>query len=130
MKKTAFLLCMALALLQGCSATRRTAVVEHTVHDTLWRQSRLYDSIYIDNTTLIRQRADTVYVHDRRTAYRYRLVHDTTYIHRTDTVPVVREVERVRHVRYIPPWCRLLSGVGIGCLLYVLGRLFRRVAWQ
>ena len=51
-------------------------------------------------------------------------------IHRTDTVPVVREVERVRNVRYIPPWCRLLSGVGIGCLLYVLGRLFRRVAWQ
>lgn len=47
-----------------------------------------------------------------------------------DTVPVVREVERVRNVRYIPPWCRLLSGVGIGCLLYVLGRLFRRVAWQ
>lgn len=86
-----------IALCTSCTTTRYVQVPV-TVHDTLRQTAlrtdtlRLHDKEYINVYT----RGDTVY--KDRLVYRDRnhisTLHDTTYIHRTDTVSVPMPVER------------------------------------
>lgn len=108
-------LVLLLLLLSSCKTASNTAIVpvHSATHDTLWLSKVKYDSIYIDRWQRIERKADTVFYDRVKTEFRYRLLRDTVYKTRTDTVPVVKQVPAVKKERYTPPFTKFLAWLGI-----------------
>lgn len=108
-------LVLLLLLLSSCKTTSTSAIVpvHSATHDTLWLSKLKYDSVYIDRWQRIERKADTVFCEKTKTEFRYRLLRDTVYKTRTDTIPVVRQVPVVKKERYTPPLTKFLACLGI-----------------
>ena len=104
-----------LLLLSSCKTTSTSAIVpvHSATHDTLWLSKVKYDSVYIDRWQRIERKADTVFYDRAKTEFRYRLLRDTVYKTRTDTIPVVKQVSVIRKERYTPPFTKFLACLGI-----------------
>ena len=104
-----------LLLLSSCKTTSTSAIVpvHSATHDTLWLSKVKYDSVYIDRWQRIERKADTVFYDRAKTEFRYRLLRDTVYKTRTDTIPVVKQVPVIRKERYTPPFTKFLACLGI-----------------
>ena len=126
MKKGLFCFLFVVACtLFGCATSRPTSqVVEASLRDTVYVNKVLYDSVYIDNWYYTYHKADTVVVEKSKLEYRYKLLRDTVFRARTDSVPVIREVEVVREVRYVPWYAKVLSVVGGLFLIIIVFKIF------
>ena len=105
-----------LLLLSSCKTTSNTTdivPVHSATHDTIFLRKVKYDSIYIDRWQRIERKADTVFYDRTKTEFRYRLLRDTVYKTRTDTIPVVKQVPVIRKERYTPPLTKFLACLGI-----------------
>ena len=104
-----------LLLLSSCGTASTSAIVpvHSATHDTLWLSKVKYDSVYIDRWQRIERKADTVFYDRAKTEFRYRLLRDTVYKTRTDTIPVVKQVPVIRKERYTPPFTKFLACLGI-----------------
>nr|WP_293487210.1 hypothetical protein [Prevotella sp.] len=104
-------LVLLLLLLSSCKTTSTSAIVpvHSATHDTLWLSKLKYDSVYIDRWQRIERKADTVFCEKTKTEFRYRLLRDTVYKTRTDTIPVVKQVPVIRKERYTPPLTKFLA---------------------
>lgn len=105
-----------LLLLSSCKTTSNTTdivPVHSATHDTIFLRKVKYDSIYIDRWQRIKRKADTVFYDRVKTEFHYRLLRDTVYKTRTDTVPVVKQVPVIRKERYTPPFTKFLAYLGI-----------------
>ena len=110
----------------GCATSKNaTQVAVASVHDTVYFNKVLYDSIYIDSWHHTYQKADTVVVEKTKLEYRYKLLRDTVFRARIDSVPVIREVEVVREVRRVPWYAKVLSALGVLLLIILLFKIFR-----
>ena len=124
-------LVLLLLLLSSCKTASNTAIVpvHSATHDTLWLSKVKYDSIYIDRWQRIERKADTVFYDRVKTEFRYRLLRDTVYKTRTDTIPVVKQVPVIRKERYTPPFTKFLACLGIIALgasvIVLLGKKLR-----
>ena len=136
---------LTLLTVYSCSTSSHvTQLVERTSVDTLYLSNVQYDSIYIFQDRVsehhlgtlppttsggqyldIPTRTDTFYIKDKSIEYRYKLLRDTIYKTRVDSIPVIREVEVVREVRHIPWYAKLLSWIGTLALLFLLIRVLR-----
>ena len=102
---------LALTLLLNTAGCRSPGAViaPHIVHDTLYLSHQRYDSIYLSEHSQERYqnstfhydtlfqayfKVDTLFRDKVKTEFRYKLLHDTTYIHRTDTIPKVITVTK------------------------------------
>ena len=128
----AFILFLFLLLLSSCKTTSNTTAivpVHSATHDTLWLSKVKYDSVYIDRWQRIERKADTVFYDRVKTEFRYRLLRDTVYKTRTDTIPVVKQVPVIRKERYTPPFTKFLACLGIIALgasvIVLLGKKLR-----
>lgn len=83
----AMLMLLLLALLfGGCTTTRYVPIVErHT--DTLRITQYQRDSVYIHDSTYIHEKGDTVFFEKWHTRWRDRILHDTIYQSKTDSIP-------------------------------------------
>ena len=83
------------ALFSSCTTTKYVPVIEHHT-DTLIQTKLQHDSIYINDSTVITEKGDTVKIEKWHTKYVEKQVHDTLYIAKNDTVPqpypVIKEV--------------------------------------
>lgn len=105
-------LVLLLLLLSSCKTTSNTTAivpVHSATHDTIFLRKLKYDSIYIDRWQRIERKADTVFCDRAKTEFRYRLLRDTVYKTRTDTIPVVKQVPVVKKERYTPPFTKFLA---------------------
>lgn len=105
-----------LLLLSSCKTTSNTTAivpVHSATHDTIFLRKLKYDSVYIDRWQRIERKADTVFYDRAKTEFRYRLLRDTVYKTRTDTVPVVKQVPVVKKERYTPPFTKFLASLCI-----------------
>lgn len=112
----AFILFLFLLLLSSCKTTSNTTAivpVHSATHDTIWLSKVKYDSVYIDRWQRIEHKADTVFYDRVKIEFRYRLLRDTVYKTRTDTIPVVKQVPVVKKERYTPPFTKFLACLGI-----------------
>ena len=127
MKKGLFCFLFVVACtLFGCATSRPTSqVVEASLRDTVYVNKVLYDSVYIDNWYYTYEKADTVVVEKTKLEYRYKVLRDTVFRARTDSVPVIREVEVVRDVRHVPWYAKVLSMLGVMLLVLFLFKVFR-----
>ena len=108
-------LVLLLLLLSSCKTTSTSAIVpvHSATHDTIFLRKLKYDSVYIDRWQRIEHKADTVFYDRVKTEFRYRLLRDTVYKTRTDTIPVVKQVPVVKKERYTPPFTKFLACLGI-----------------
>ena len=121
-----------LFLLSSCKTTSNTTAivpVHSATHNTILLRKVKYDSIYIDRWQRIERKADTVFYDRVKIEFRYRLLRDTVYKTRTDTIPVVKQVPVVKKERYTPPFTKFLAGLGIIALgasvIVLLGKKLR-----
>ena len=100
----------------SCATTKYVPVIEHHT-DTLIQTKVQHDSIYINDSTVITEKGDTVKIEKWHTKYVEKQVHDTLYIAKNDTVsqpyPVIKEVPAE-----LTWWQQLRMHLG-GILLFV-----------
>ena len=120
-----FILLVVACTLFGCATSRPTSqVVEASLRDTVYVNKVLYDSVYIDNWYYTYHKTDTVVVEKTKLEYRYKVMRDTIFRARIDSVPVIREVEVVREVRHVPWYAKVLSVVGGLFLIIIVFKIF------
>lgn len=111
----AILLC---ALMSGCKSVEYVFVPEHHT-DTLIQTKLIHDSIYINDSTVITEKGDTVTIEKWHTKYVEKQVHDTLYISKTDSVPkpypVKEYIEKPRST-----FEKILIGVGLLTILSLI----------
>ena len=125
-------------VLTGCATRRQLQVVDRITHDTLYQSNLRYDSVFVshDRTTdyhlnplnpLKPSETDTVFIKDRTVEYRYRLLRDTVYRVKIDSIPVIREVEVVKVERYVPAIYRLSLSIVIiltlSLIIYIIWKI-------
>ena len=81
------------SLFSSCKSVEYVPVIEHHT-DTLIQTKVQYDSIYINDSTVITEKGDTVTIEKWHTKYVTRETHDTLYISKTDTIPKPYPVEK------------------------------------
>ena len=100
-----------LSLIAGCKSHERVVVVETVRADTLRLSRNIRDSVWLHDSIYIRDKGDTMFIERWHTRWRDRTVHDTTYVSKTDSVPVPYPVE-VRVPRELSWWQRLRMHAG------------------
>lgn len=97
MKRFTLFFFVTVVVLCSCTTTKYVPVVEYHT-DTLIQKMTQRDSIYLHDSTIVREKGDTVLIERWHTKYRDREVHDTVYQSRIDSVPapypVTEYVER------------------------------------
>ena len=85
--KRAFSILASFTLLVGCGTTKYVPVIEHKT-DTVLVNRTAHDSIYRRDSIHVWERGDTVLIERWHTQLVKKEVRDTTYISKTDSVPV------------------------------------------
>lgn len=105
-------------LLAGCKTKERVVTVETVRVDTLQEIRNVRDSIWLHDSTLVREKGDTIRIEKWHTVYRDRWRTDTVYKSRTDSVPVPYPV--IQEVK--APLTKMEKGLmGLGGLVLVGG---------
>ena len=115
------------AMLSGCTTTQYIPVIEHKT-DTLIQTKVVHDSIYINDSTVITEKGDTVRIEKWHTKYVQKEVHDTTYVAKHDSIPVPYEViKEVPRKRTTTDWVLMIAGMLaiLGIILWVVNKLKR-----
>lgn len=88
-------MCIILLTSAICSCRSVKYVPVETVRtDSIYINQVRRDSIYRHDSIYIREKGDTVWVEKYKYIYRDRIVHDTMYINRTDSIRVPYLVEK------------------------------------
>lgn len=125
---------MLICLLFGSCKSVEYMFVPQTHTDTLIVTKVQHDSIYINDSTVITEKGDTVTIEKWHTKYVEKQVHDTTYVSKTDTIPQPYPVEKEvpaeltwwqqtrLHIANIILWALLVVGVWWAIKKFVLHR--------
>jgi hypothetical protein len=108
------------ALLQGCKSVEYVPVIEHRT-DTVYQNTVQKDSVFVHDSTFIKEAGDTFLLEKWHTKYVLKEKHDTTYISNTDTVPAPYPVEVIKEVpAELSWWQRLKMKVGGAAIILCL----------
>ena len=123
---------LTLLTVYSCSASHHVSgPVERTSVDTLYLSNVQYDSVYVYQDRLLDRSRDTVYLRDHLVEYRYRLLRDTVYKTRIDSIPyqvTVTEVKGItRPLTLFDHLTRLTFWIAVGVLLTFLVRVVIRL---
>lgn len=114
-----------MCLLVFCSCKTKYVPVETVKIDTIYINKLQRDSIYMYDSVFVKDKGDTVFVEKYKYLYRDKLVRDTLYINRTDSVqvpyPVEKELTKWQQFRMdFGGWA---IGIVIITILVVVGRM-------
>lgn len=117
-----------IAMLCSCTSVKYVPV-ESVKTDSIYINKLQVDSIYMQDSVYIKEKGDTIYMYKYKYLNRYKLLTDTMYVSKTDTIYNVVEVEKS-----LSKWQQAkqeLGGIAMGVLgvLGVLGiiRIFARI---
>ena len=123
--KLALALMLALST-ASCSTTRvHTSAVRDSIvviHDTVFSARLQYDSTFHDRYHSVIAIDSIVYVRDSVVLYRYRLKHDSVFVHRTDTAFVEHEVVKRVEVPRRRTWFDYTAYAALAILVVLLVR--------
>ncbi len=106
------------------SAERDSIVV---VHDTVFAERLQYDSTFHDRYHSVIALDSVVYVRDSVVLYRYRLKHDSVFVHRTDTAFVEHRVVKRVEVPRRRSWMDYTCYAALAILVVLLVRKVRNI---
>ena len=115
------------ALFGSCTTTKYVPVIEHKT-DTVRQCLTLRDSIWLHDSISVQEKGDTVRIEKWHTKYVSKEVHDTTYISKTDSVPVPYEVvKEVPRNRDTVDWVLTIIGMLsiLGVIIWVVNKVKR-----
>ena len=120
-------LALTLALnIASCSTTRvHTSAVRDSIvvkHDTVFSARLQYDSTFHDRYHSVIAIDSIVYVRDSVVLYKYKLKHDSVFIHRTDTAFVEHEVVKRVEVPRRRTWFDYTAYAALAILALLLMR--------
>ena len=108
----------------SCSTTRvHTSAVRDSIvviHDTVFSARLQYDSTFHDRYHSVIAIDSIVYVRDSVVLYRYRLKHDSVFVHRTDTAFVEHRVVKRVEVPRRRSWMDYTSYAALAILVVLL----------
>ena len=97
------------------------------MHDTVFAERLQYDSTFHDRYHSVIAIDSIVYVRDSVVLYRYRLKHDSVFVHRTDTAFVERRVIKRVEVPRRRSWIDYTSYAALAILVVLLVRKVRNI---
>ena len=97
------------------------------MHDTVFAERLQYDSTFHDRYHSVIAIDSIVYVRDSVVLYRYRLKHDSVFVHRTDTAFVERRVVKRVEVPRRRSWIDYTSYAALAILVVLLVRKVRNI---
>ena len=120
--------CALITMCTGCTTTQYVPVIEHKT-DTVYQNKVKHDSIWQHDSVQIMIKGDSVTIDRWHTKYVSKEVHDTTYISKTDSVPVPYPVEKLVPAE-LTTWQKLRINIGtfmiFATLLFAVGWLLKR----
>ena len=123
--KLALALTLALST-ASCSTTRvHTSAVRDSivvVHDTVFAERVQYDSTFHDRYHTMIAVDSIIYIRDSVTQIRYRKVHDSIYIHKTDTLWMKRTTTKSKEVERRRTWFDYTAYAALAILALLLMR--------
>ena len=123
--KLALVLMLALSM-ASCSTTRvHTSAVRDSIvviHDTVFTARLQYDSTFHDRYHSVIAIDSIVYVRDSVVLYKYKLKHDSVFIHKTDTAFVEHRVVKRVEVPRRRSWIDYTSYAALAILVVLLVR--------
>lgn len=123
--KKGLLVVMLILLLSGCAPTKYVEVPVDRIKIE-YRDRTLIDTLIRNDSTIIREKGDTVFLEKYKYLYKTKEVRDTVNV--TDTITVVQTVEVVKEVNRVHNWqiiLMVLGGVAAAFGLYKLVRLVK-----
>lgn len=123
-----FLILPLLICFMACKGTERIVEVPVTKTEYKDRVLEKKDSVYVHDSTYMYVGGDTVYVYQYKNVYRDKLMTDTMYVNRHDSIAVPYPVERE-----LSQWEKgyLLFGKTSFCVLLILSvALIAYVVWH
>lgn len=123
------LICLFLsALFSGCRSIQYVPV-ETVRTDTLYQKVVQRDSIHIHDSVTIREKGDTVMIEHWRTQWRDRLLRDTIYRSRTDSVQVPYPVEKqlTKWQQVCIDYGKLTMGATVLLVIFLIVWIVRRL---
>lgn len=114
-----------MCLLVFCSCKTKYVPVETIKIDTIYINKLKRDSIYMYDSVFVREKGDTVLIEKYKYLYRDKLVRDTLYINRTDSVQVPYPVEKE-----LTKWQKLCVNVGGWAIGIVIITILVVVGWM
>lgn len=124
--KKLFIVILVSIFLGGCASTKYIGVPVDKVRIE-YRDRTSIDTLIMSDSTLIRERGDTVFSEKYKYLYRIREIKDT--INTTDTITTVKTVEVTKEVNKIYNWqmiLMVLGGVAVALGLYKLIMLIKK----
>lgn len=116
--KKVWLVLVVCVVMVGCRTLPEPPVVR-VERDSIYLRRVERDSVFVRDSVLIREKGDTVYRDRWRVEYRERVLRDTTYIGKSDTLIITKVVEVATPLSW---WKRVKMSVG-GVAIAVLGVL-------
>ena len=120
---------MLVVSIASCSTTRvHTSAVRDSIvviHDTVFTARLQYDSTFHDRYHSVIALDSVVYVRDSVVLYRYRLKHDSVFVHKTDTAFVEHRVVKRVEVPRKRNWIDYTSYAALAILVVLLVRKVR-----
>lgn len=118
---------IAYLLLILCSACSTTKYVEIPVDRVKieYREKTIIDSIIKNDSIIVKQLGDTVFVEKYKYLYKVKEVRDT--INNTDTVTVVKVVEVPAKEEDVPFLVKLITGVCFAVLFLIAYRICNKI---
>lgn len=108
------------SVLLGCKAKEMTTTMETVRTDTVYKSTTKLDSIYIHDSIWQHEWTvgDTVYMErvKYQTRWRDRLMRDTIYLSRADTVKIERTIEKAYRLAW---WKKALMDIGGICVVAI-----------
>lgn len=112
-------------LLSGCAATKYVEVPVDKVK-VEYRDRVSVDTLYRNDSTIIREKGDTVFLEKYKYLYKVKELRDTVNV--TDTITVVKTVEVTKEVNKLHNWqvcLMILVGAAIALGGYKLIKIFK-----
>jgi len=107
------------------SCRSHDVVVERLVErDTVFQERVLVDSVFVGHEVLMDRSRDTLLIREKNVEIRYRLLHDSIYVARVDSIPY--EV-RITKREEIPKWKKWLNGISYTALALVIAYILKRL---
>ena len=120
------LVLMLVVSMASCSTTRvHTSAVRDSivvVHDTVFAERVQYDSTFHDRYHTMIAVDSIIYIRDSVTQIRYRKVHDSIYIHKTDTLWMKRTTTKSKEVERRRTWFDYTAYAALAILALLLMR--------
>lgn len=106
-----------LLLMTSCSIVRETSTSARK--DTLYLYKEKIDSVFVRDSIFVREKGDTIYKYVERWRYRDRIIRDTLYRSKTDSVyiDIVTTHEVVKPLTW---WQKALMWTGVVAMLAII----------